>query len=132
MNCLFLKLTSTYRTIPFTGTLFGYVHLQSEYAMVSYAGFLFWSTVFPFKYRAASGNGKTKYAFIAAMVACFSGPLLALIILKDGTFVSNFFISLCTVRNPTDYYVVVTLHNSILAWMLSSLLVCVIWRIFKV
>lgn len=109
-----------------------YLFLQISYSMLVFTLFLFWSTVFPFKYRTAKIVGRVKSAFIAALIVCFIAPLTSLTMLKDGYFSAFYFANVCTARNPTAFFIAITLHLSMLLWVNSSLLVVIMWKIFKV
>lgn len=110
----------------------GYLFLQLGYSLLFYSLFLFWSAVFPFNYREARNSGRTKQVFIFTLFITVTFPLTSVVLIKDGYYSSNFLFSLCTARNPTDYFIVNTLHHSLVAWASTCLFVIIIWKIFKV
>ena len=120
-------------TQAISGTVSHYLFLQLSYSMLFYTLFLFWSTVFPFHYREARRSGRVKSAFIAALLTCFIVPLTSLILIPYGYFSSNYLATgLCAAQSPTAFFVIITLHQSVVLWVTSSLLVVIMWTIFKV
>jgi hypothetical protein len=109
-----------------------YLYFQISYSMLFYTFFLFWATVFPFHYRKAKSNGRVKRVFIAALVTIFVVPLMPLILLKEGYFSSFYLLNACVPRGRSYFYAIETLHLSLLIWITSSLLVIIMWKIFKV
>lgn len=87
---------------------------------------------FPFNYKEAKANGKIKYIFISTLVISFTFPLISLLLLKGGYFVSNFLFSSCVAKNRTVFHIVQILHTSLLMWLVVSVNILIIWRIFKV
>ena len=73
-----------------------------------------------------------KYYFVSTVVITLTLPLIVLLMLIDGYFTSNFLTGRCTARNSTYFYIVITLHQSLLMWLSTSLFVIIIWIIFKV
>ena len=114
------------------GTVLNYLSFHISYSMLFYTVFLLWSTVFPFHYREAKISGRVKRSFIAALVTSFIAPTTCLFVLKDGYFSAFYLFDPCTPQNPTDFYIAVTLHQSLLLWVTTSLLVIIMWKIFKV
>ena len=114
------------------GAITNYLIQQVTYSLLFYCIFLCWATVFPFNYKDAKSSGNLKYVFVSSVIMCFLFPMVSLVVLKDGYYAANYFFAACTARNSTDFYVIYTLHMSLLMWINSSLFVIIIWTIFKV
>ncbi len=113
---IFFKISNT------IGTLQVYCLVQFSYWLLCYAAVVYWSLNFPFSYEQAKNSGKLKYVFVITVFISITFPLLALILAVDGFYSTNIVFSACSARNPLHFYLVSTLHLSLVMYICSVLL----------
>lgn len=124
-------LTTSHKLCAVAGSAFYYILIQTSLLLLFYSVFLFWSVIFPFKYRYHKNNGTTKYLFVVALVVSVLYPFSSLALLQDGFRQDNYLTNLCVAKNATHFYVVVTLPLSVIHWVSTSMLLIITWKLFK-
>lgn len=114
------------------GAIESYLKSIPGYLMVFYVFTIFWSVAFPFSYREAKVSGRMKHVKISVSIATVILPFCSLVLLKDGYRPSLYFSNTCVPGNPSMYFYTVALPACIIIWLSISLLLFVMYILFKV
>lgn len=115
------------------GAIFNYCLVQVCLWIVMHTIFLFWAVVFPFSYRQFRASGRGRYAHVICVILAVFMPLIGPCIqLKDGYRNTSSPAYACAARDLDVTYYTTVLPVSFAVGITSSLLVVLLWIIFKV
>lgn len=104
------------------GILVQYSQIQFAYWLLFYAIMVWWSLSYPFTYKKAKEEGRLNYILVATLLIGFIMPSLVLVLIVDGFYSTSIVFNACSARNPTHFYIVSTLHFSLVMYFCSMAL----------